>query len=72
MQFTPEEILAVVLREVVSVGRSWRTDWSDFDGQELKSQLDAIAKWAESALNGKAEEEYTEESEWAAELAGRR
>ena len=61
--FTPEEILAVVLREMVAVGNRWRMDWSDFDGRQLRYELDAIAKWSMDALEGKVEEEYTEESE---------
>lgn len=69
--FTPEEILAVVLREMVAVGTGWRMDWSDFDGRTLRDQLDMIAEWAEKARKGQVREEHTEESEWCKEVAER-
>lgn len=42
----PEEILAIVLREMVAYGQGWRQDWSDFDGRTLHNQLNSLASWA--------------------------
>ena len=55
-----EKILEIVLREMTAYGKGWRGDWSDFDGRHLQDQLNGIADWAEKALAGKVDYEYTE------------
>ena len=36
----------IVVRELRALGQAWRNDWSEFDGRQLRDQLDAIANFA--------------------------
>lgn len=47
---TEKEILAVVLREMTQYGFAWRSNWNDFDGRTLRSQLNGIANWAKNPV----------------------
>lgn len=51
----PSKVLAIVLREMNAYGQAWRLDWSDFDGRQLRSQLEGISAWATCAIADDAE-----------------
>ena len=54
-----QEVLDIVLREMVAIGEGWRCDWGGFDGRSLRSQLNSIAKWADSAIGTTEPTDYT-------------
>ena len=54
-----DDVLKIVLREMRAYGQAWRIDWYDFDGRQLRDQLDGIAEWAENPT-----EDYTEGTEF--------
>ncbi len=63
-----EVVLRVVLREMGAYGQGWRLNWSEFDGRQLRYQLEGIDKWATQALSGSAvEDDYTAGSEFLKE-----
>jgi hypothetical protein len=61
--WTIDEILGVVLKEISANGQRWRNDWSDFDGRQLRHELNDITEWATKAKMGIEIEEYTENRE---------
>lgn len=66
-----DTVLRVVLREMQAYGAAWRADWSDFDDRTLRGQLSAIANWADEALNGRTDKDYTKGTDFLEDVNGR-
>ncbi len=57
---TDSEILNIVLREMQAYGNGWRMRWVDFDGRQLRRQLDNIVSWSAAAREEGEPKDYTE------------
>ena len=63
-----KKVLEILLREMRAYGQAYRNDWHDFDGRQLKKQLEELAEWAEHAMkHRKANEEFTRGTEFEKE-----
>ena len=61
---TDSEILNIVLREMQAYGNGWRMRWVDFDGRQLRRQLDDIVSWSAAARETAEPNDYTAGTEF--------
>lgn len=40
-----DEILQAVALQLTALGEAWRSDWTDFDGRQLRDQLREVIAW---------------------------